>query len=128
MTNAFKAALLSGLVFPGLGQLVLKRYWRGVLLMFAVLAGLWIVITEALQRAFTLLQQIESAGGTIDMDTVLNAATQASGDYGNTVFRLAIYFVFGCWIFAVIDAWRIGKQTDRKEPATEDSGVGPVGQ
>ena len=30
MSHALKAALLSGLVFPGLGQIMLKHYKRGI--------------------------------------------------------------------------------------------------
>jgi len=41
MSNSLKAALLSGLVFPGIGQVVLKRYRRGVVLMLIVLACLF---------------------------------------------------------------------------------------
>ena len=33
MNNALKGAFLSGLIFPGLGQVVQKHYKRGVLIM-----------------------------------------------------------------------------------------------
>ena len=36
MKNSLKGALLSGLVFPGLGQVVLKHYKRGFALMLTV--------------------------------------------------------------------------------------------
>ena len=38
MKNSMKGALLSGLVFPGLGQIALKRYRRGFALMLTVMA------------------------------------------------------------------------------------------
>lgn len=40
MNNSLKGALLSGVVFPGLGQIILKHYKRGIALMFWVLAGI----------------------------------------------------------------------------------------
>ena len=42
MNTAIKAALLSALVFPGSGQIYLKRYWRGLIMM--LLAGLSLVV------------------------------------------------------------------------------------
>ena len=40
MNNAVKGTLLSVVVFPGLGQIVLRRRIRGAVLAFASMAGL----------------------------------------------------------------------------------------
>lgn len=115
MSNSLKAALLSGLVFPGLGQVVLKRYRRGVVLMLIVLACLSVVVAKALQRAFAILKQIELAGGAIDMDAILNAATQSSTTSDSLVFNYVSLLIIVCWIFGVVDAYRIGKKRDLEE-------------
>lgn len=122
MSNALTAALLSGLVFPGLGQVVLKRYRRGVVLMLIVSACLSVVVVKALQRAFAVLDvalnQIELAGGAIDLDAILNAATQSSATSDNLVFNYASLLLIVCWIFAIVDAYRIGKKRDLEEQST----------
>ena len=118
MSNSLKAALLSGLVFPGLGQVVLKRYRRGVVLMFIVLACLSIVVVKAVQQAFSILKQIELADGTINMDAISNAATQSSTNSDSLVFNSILLLIIVCWILGVVDAYRIGKKRDLEEQTT----------
>jgi len=60
MSKSLRAALLSGLVFPGLGQIVLEHYKRGVVLMLTVLACLSVVVVKAVQQALTILDRIQS--------------------------------------------------------------------
>ena len=68
MANAIKGLLLSALVFPGLGQIALRRYQRGVVLMLATLAGLVVIVAKAAREAGRILDTIESEGGVIDQD------------------------------------------------------------
>ncbi|MBI5750259.1 MAG: hypothetical protein HZA00_14165 [Nitrospinae bacterium] len=118
MSNSLKAALLSGLVFPGIGQVVLKRYRRGVILMLIVLACLFIVVAKAVQQAFSILKQIELAGGTINVDAILNAVTQSSTNSDSIVFNSILLLIIVCWILGVVDAYRIGKKRDLEEQST----------
>lgn len=118
MSNSLKAALLSGLVFPGLGQVVLKRYRRGVVLMLIVLACLSIVVVKAVQQAFSILKRIELAGGTINMDAISNAVTQSSTNSDSLVFNSILLLIIVCWILGVVDAYRIGKKRDLEEQTT----------
>ena len=118
MSNALKAALLSGLVFPGIGQVVLKRYRRGVVLMLIVLACLSIVVAKAVQQAFSILKQIELAGGTINVDAILNVATQSSKNSDSLLFNSILLLIIVSWILGVVDAYRIGKKRDLEEQLT----------
>ncbi len=118
MSNSLKAALLSGLVFPGIGQVVLKRYRRGVILMIIVLACLFIIVAKAVQQAFSILKQIELAGGTINVDAILNVATQSSTNSDSIVFNSILLLIIVCWILGVVDAYRIGKKRDLEEQST----------
>ena len=118
MSNSLKAALLSGLVFPGIGQVVLKRYRRGVVLMLIVLACLLIVVAKAVQQAFSILKQIELAGGTINVDAILNVATQSSKNSDSLLFNSILLLIIVSWILGVVDAYRIGKKRDLEEQLT----------
>jgi hypothetical protein len=115
MKNSLKGSLLSGLVFPGLGQVILKHYKRGISLMLTVSAGLLVIIVKAVQQAVTILEKIESGGGAIDMSTVSKAATQASTTSDSLIFNLVLLLIIFCWIFSVVDAYRIGKKKDLEE-------------
>ena len=112
MNNSLKGALLSGLVYPGLGQVMLKYYKRGAVLMIAITVTLLAVLIKAVQQAFTILEKIESEGGEIDMSTILSTATQASTTSDSLIFKLLLWLVIFCWIIGVVDAYRIGRKKD----------------
>ena len=114
MNNAIKGGLLSGLVFPGLGQLVLRHYRRGALIMLVVLSSLCVIVVDILQQALDILEQIELQGEAIDMTAISNAATRESVQSGGLTISLFILLLIACWIAGTIDAYRIGKQKDRE--------------
>ncbi len=108
MKNALKAALLSCFVFPGLGQIYLKRYKRGLIMMIIVLLALGIIIRTVIVSALESLKAIESGGGIADMETVSNLARIDSVHSGINL-NFILLFVLCCWLFSVVDAYRIGK-------------------
>ena len=115
MTNAVKGALLSALVLPGVGQIALKRYQRGVVLMLAVLVGLAVMVVDVARQAATMLESIESGGGAIDRDAITRAATQAAVPSDSLVINLLFFAITICWLYGVVDAYRIGKQQDLRQ-------------
>jgi hypothetical protein len=115
MKSSTKGALLSGLVFPGLGQVILKHYKRGAVIMLAVSASLLVIVIKAVQHALAILEKIESEGGAIDISTISNAATQATTSSGSLIFKIALLLIMLCWIIGVVDAYRIGKKRDIEE-------------
>jgi urease gamma subunit len=112
MTNAMKGVLLSALVFPGLGQIVLKRYQRGVVLMLATVVGLVVIVVKAAREAGRILETIEAGGGVIDQDAMSRAIEQATAWSGNLAFNLLLVAITLVWIYSAVDAYRIGKQQD----------------
>jgi TM2 domain-containing membrane protein YozV len=102
-----KAALLSALIFPGVGQIYLKRYLRGLIPMVLVLTGLGVLVARATFRALEIIEKMQAAGGAIDMNVAANlaATSAASGDpYSSPI----ILGMFCCWTFSVIDAYMLG--------------------
>jgi len=112
MNNALKGALLSGLVFPGLGQVNLKHYKRGIALMLIVSISLLVIVVKAVLQALTILEKIESEGRAIDMSTILNATTQASTTSDSLLYKFVLLLIILCWIIGIVDAYRIGKKRD----------------
>ncbi len=112
MSNALKGALLSGLVFPGFGQVILKHYKRGIVLMLTVLAGLSVVVVKAVQQALAVLDQIKSEGGVIGMSTISKAADQASTNSDSRMVNLVLLLIVLCWIIGIVDAYMIGRKRD----------------
>jgi uncharacterized membrane protein YGL010W len=112
MNNALKGALLSGLIFPGLGQIVMKRYKRGTAIVLTVLVSLSIIVVKAVQLARVTLEEIDAAGGLIDMNTVMDAATRAATGTGTLTFNVLFALIVGCWVVGIVDAYLIGRKTD----------------
>ncbi|MGO9139258.1 MAG: hypothetical protein ACLP9S_12800 [Syntrophales bacterium] len=110
MKSAVKAALLSGFVLPGLGQIYLKRYKRGLAILIPVLLALGVIIGTVVTSALESLKAIESKGGMADMETVSNLARVDSVHSGMSI-KVILLFVIGCWLFSVIDAYKIGKKS-----------------
>lgn len=118
MNNSLKGALLSGVVFPGLGQIILKHYKRGIALMLTVLASLLVIVVKAVQQALTILEKINLEGGAINMSTISNIATKASTTFDSLIFNFVLLLMIFCWVIGVVDAYRIGKKKDLEEQST----------
>jgi ABC-type spermidine/putrescine transport system permease subunit I len=113
MNNSLKAALLSGLVFPGLGQIFLKHYKRAAVIILAVFGSLALVIVKATQLALTILEKIESEGRLIDIDSITEATSQATASILTINFGFLLIII--CWIIGTVDAYRVGKKKDKEE-------------
>ena len=115
MKKATKGALFSGLVFPGLGQIVLKHYLRGAIIVVTVLGSLTLFIMKAVENALTIVEQMELDGGSISMDDITEAANRASAASADPTLNLALMVILFCWIAGTIDAWWVGRKMDLQE-------------
>jgi len=115
MNNALKGAFWSGMIFPGLGQVVLKHHKRGAVIMLMVLISMSVVVVKAVRSALAILEEIELESVAINMSSISNSATQASTTSGSLTFNLVLLLTILCWIFGVVDAYRIGKEKDIEE-------------
>ena len=73
------------------------------------------IVVKAIQQAFTMLEKIEAEGGVISMNTITNAVTQASAPSESLTFKLLLFLLILCWIFGVVDAYRVGRRKDIDE-------------
>jgi TM2 domain-containing membrane protein YozV len=112
MNIEMKAALLSGFVFPGSGQMYLKRYGRGLALMVLVLAGIGGLVAMAVQAAFENIEKYQAAGGAPDLDAIARIAATPSAE-GGILYPVLLVWIACLWIFSVIDAYRLGRAKPR---------------
>jgi TM2 domain-containing membrane protein YozV len=117
MNNAIRAVLLSGLVLPGLGQVVLKRYARGIFLMGMTLIFTGVIVVKAVQQALRVLNQIPLDGSPIDMGDIYRAVSQASTASDSRLMYLSLFLLIFCWIYGVVDGYLLGKKMDQIEKA-----------
>jgi len=71
--------------------------------------GLILIIGMATVGTLETLKKIQAEGGNADMDTILNLATTYSAPYA-AYSNIILLFIACCWLFSVIDAYRIGKR------------------
>jgi hypothetical protein len=118
MKVSYKAALLSTFVFPGFGHLYLKRYSRALVIMFSVFAGLgymiWSVTVSALNRLDAMVKVQGGSANLQELSDTVGSNILTTGPYNEAVF-----YVIACiWIFAIVDAYRIGKQREFQDQET----------
>jgi len=110
MRKSVKAALLSGLVFPGAGQLWLKCYLRGASLIVLVMVCLAVIVQKASQQAYQILEKMESQTGAVDMVALLQSASKAPDDLMTTSASTILVI---CWLIGMVDAYIAGRKKDR---------------
>ena len=113
MRNATKGMLLSGLVLPGLGQVVLKSYKRGIALMLLVLLGFITIVVSAARQAIVVPEKVASEGGAVDIESISHAASQATTNADHLLYNLALLLILVCWLVGMVDAYTTGKKIDR---------------
>ncbi len=114
MQTATKASLLSALLFPGLGQIYLKRYWRGIIIMLVAMSGLGVIVGMAILRALEIVKSLQGQGP-IDVNALSAMALEPSPGDGSTLYTLMLLLLAGCWLFSIVDAYRIGKETSKRD-------------
>lgn len=115
MKSALKATLLSGLVFPGLGHLVLGKTGRGIAIIITTLAGLAAFVAKASQMAMAVVEKIQAEAGALDAETVSMAAARSVDASASLTLQLFLLMVLGCWLYGVIDAFFLGRRRDMND-------------
>jgi hypothetical protein len=108
MSRSTTALLLSALVFPGAGHLYLKRRGRALLFIVPSIVAVVYFVTDAMQRAGDMADQIMS--GSLGTDPVAIAARLEQAGPTSPLVDVAMYVMLACWIGAAIDAWLLGRQ------------------
>jgi len=117
MKSAAKGVLLSGLVYPGLGQLVQKHYFRAVALVGIVTVSLAATLYSVAHKVQETLTALAAADGAADVPMLLREAARVSAGGESNVIEVASLLIAGCWIVGIVDAYLSGKRIDRDDTA-----------
>jgi uncharacterized membrane protein len=114
MQKSTKAVLLSALVFPGAGHLLLKKYRSAAVLVSVSFTGLYYLISNAIEKGVQIAEAIQSGAVAPDVAAITDLLSkQATGSEAQLV-NLATVAVLICWIFGIVDAYRVGRTRDRQ--------------
>ena len=112
MKKTISATLLSGLVFPGTGQIALKQIKRGVFFIIATIFSLLWFVTLCTQKALAIINELE-AKGAADLPAIQKAASEAVHAADTFALKAALACMGLCWLVATVDAYRLGRQMDK---------------
>ena len=116
MKKSTKAALLSGLVFPGLGHFYLKHWVTGITLSGVAAIALYHILSIAMTIAHDVSHRSETGAIPADIDTVSQVVSQElSGMQQGT--NLASITLLVCWLTGILGSYWQGRSQDKPEPA-----------
>jgi len=105
-----KAVLLSILVFPGSGHLLLKKYQTGISLIISSAIALAILINNVMQRTIKILN-------TIPPEEILKLdVMELSGRLTQTdtlQIQISTGILMLLWIFSIADSYRISSRKQK---------------
>ena len=114
MRYSVKAALLSGLVFPGIGHLDLRRNLRGVLLAAGAAALSYFIISVAVDSAFDIVGKIQSGDVPLNVDSISELMSKASQSNERST-DIATMILFALWVIGIVDSYREGRARERSK-------------
>jgi hypothetical protein len=109
MNKPLKAALFSALIFPGAGQLLLKKYISATY--FAVFAGvgLYFLFSNLMSRAQDIIDKVQRGEVSADLATITELVNQQSSIASDSLSP-ALIILLVAWLVSVVEAYRIGKK------------------
>ena len=113
MKISYKATLFSAFVFPGAGQLYLKRYWQGLSIMVIAIAGIgyiiWKTTVSVLRRFDGVWDKMQDGKADIQgLADMIGSSPMNTSTYDNII----LFVIICCWIISIIDAYVSGKRKD----------------
>lgn len=115
MRSSVKGALLSGLVYPGLGQIVQRHYIRGVIMIVMTSWCLYQILLKVLRQVMGLLEGISGAEIAISTDDIVGLIIELMPDVKGPSYGFLILVLVVCWLASVTDAFLAGKSIEADE-------------
>lgn len=112
MKKSTKAALLSGLVFPGVGHLFLKQYLRASVLVLSSLIASSIIINAAVDQAQAIVDRINSGDIPVDADAIAEMVSNSGNGADGLLQNIAAIVLLVVWLLGIVDSYRLGAAHD----------------
>jgi hypothetical protein len=120
MKLALKSALLSGIVLPGLGQIYLKYYLRGLVFLIPTLTCLYILIAKVVEALELIFQKIlNNSNGIVDVNAIQSQVNEMFKGQNIIFYQILEYVLLICWVTSTIDAFSLGRKKDKEKKSSE---------
>lgn len=107
MKPSIKAALLSALVFPGIGHFTLRRPGRGCLFLVPTLVAALYVGRQVLQQVDVVMAKLQDGSMPLDPQQLAGQLGTAPGA-DSPLMTVASIVCVVCWAGSIIDSLLIG--------------------
>jgi len=114
MKKPTKAALISALVFPGLGHIFLHRYIVGAALICLAAWSIYTVAETAIGTALEMAGELENGRLAIDVGSIRQLLAQRSQEAEQST-NLAVWVLVASWVIGIVDSYRVGRAQERLE-------------
>ena len=108
MNKPMKAALLSALIFPGVGQISIGHKKRGWFIIFMNGILLYMMISEIIKQASNLVEKMQKSGVALDYESISNKTSDLVSFSDNSSLNILLMLLIFSWIASVIDAYILG--------------------
>lgn len=114
MNKPMKATLLSGLVYPGVGQLLYQAYWRalGLILVFSV--AVYFYVEEVVSKYQPILDKVKSGEVALNSQALVAEIAKNPIILDHQLVSTLTYILITCWLVGIVDAYRLGIKKDAK--------------
>lgn len=110
MNQSVKAALLSGLIFPGVGQISIGRKKRGWFIIFGNGILLYLIISKVIQQAKSIVEKMQENGAVLDIESISKQTTELVGFSNNSSLNTLLVLLILGWFVSIIDAYLLAKK------------------
>jgi hypothetical protein len=117
MKKTEKAFLLSILVFPGAGHILLKRYISGFFLIIIASVASYFLIYGAIYQALEIADKIKSGEIYPDLSVILTLVSNQSASSEFQSLNTAMVALLIVWLVGIVDTYRLGRQFGRNVTA-----------
>jgi hypothetical protein len=117
MKKSTKAVLISGLVFPGLGHIFLRKYVAGLVLLCLAGGSIYTVANTAIGTALDVAREIESGNTAIDSGSISEMVAKRSQQAEQSM-NVALWALMASWVVGIVDSYRIGRAQERLEESS----------
>jgi hypothetical protein len=114
MSRSVKAALLSALVFPGIGHFFLKRPVQGILLAGVSIVCVYFFMSASIEMAQEIVVKIRNGEMPLDMIRIMQELSKQSEGRNGQLVNGAVFILTICWLAGIIDSCRVGRAQDKK--------------
>jgi len=120
MKKSVKFSLLSALVFPGLGHLLLKKYIPASIILTSVTISLYVLINDVATRVSMISEQLLNGKIANDILSIIEAIEQQSASIDPQQMNIASSVLIFTWLFSIIDSYRLGRIADKHQTAVDN--------